>query len=667
MILTIKNFKCFLNAKFVFDDKTNCLITAPSGYGKSSIFEAIRFVFWGNRDADIISFCKKKCEVSLEYKDYIFKRTKNPNFFSIVSKKNGTIENPNDFIDIHFPKYPFKFISFSPLKQTEILNKISSNNKDILVLKENIKHIITEGNNEIKIHKNNLSIFEKTLDNLPDYNECMYKPEILNLNEQNLNLKLKDLKNNEQEMINSNELYNSYYNDIIELRKKLPKNFIEFNKIDSEIINLHSIILNFNNNNNKILCLNKKLSQYVDLDIIKEIQDIEKTLEILNYKKIHNDKINEEINVILKSCSKKISFNEIDKILNNYQEEENNENKIIYKCPDCNKNLILENNKLILMKDKNPDINKLKQVKNLLGSLFDNKELLEINKLNNKLSYFNSLKIDKQDLDRIKTEINNVDISVLKTELKQKEELNYNMKLLESLETKLLNTKRYTSDNLLIIRQEICHIEKDILNIKEYQRNLKDWELNEKIKTNRFYYINLINDTKSLIDRDLFTLENICKLKRFIEESQSESLSSLISQINKKLKILSSEFFTEEIIIKLEEFKQIQSSKSLKAQIDININYKGNNMKINNLSSGEYARVELMFDIILYDITNNNCPLLLDEVTANLDSETSSHILNVINKYFKDKNIFVIAHQAIEGVFDNVITEEYFNKNCHRV
>lgn len=675
MILTIKNFKCFLNAKFNFEDNTNCLITAPSGYGKSSIFEAIRFVFWGNRDADIITFCKKKCEVTLEYKDYIFKRSKNPNYFSIVSKKIGTIENPNDFIDIHFPKYPFKFISFSPLKQTEILNKISSNNKNIPSLQENLKHRITEGNNEIKLHKNNLNIYEKTLENLPNYSEDIVKPEEnKHDDEQILIMELKHLKKKEQDMINSNEIFNNNYLEVVELRNKCNLENKQ-NDLETYIINLHSSILNYNNNTSKILCITKKLDKYNnDKNLIDEIYKIEKSLEILNYKKIHNDKINTEINTILQTIScKDIPKNNLLKYIDNILDkdllcnDENAQYEKIYKCPDCNINLIIENGKLVKQKDKNPNINKFKKIKKLLLSMYESKELEEINELILKLNFLNSLKKDKEDLEILNKENKNVDIKNLKQQLKQKEELHYNLKLLESCELKLLNTRKYSTEDLILIRQEISQIEFKLKNIKEYQRNLKDWELNEKIKINRFHYINLINETKSLIDRDLATLENICKLKRLIEESQSESLSSLILQINEKLRILNSEFFTDEIIIKLEEYKQINSSKSLKPQIDINIKYKGNNIKINNLSSGEYARIELMFDIILYDITNNNCPLLLDEVTANLDSDTSSHILNIINKYFKGKNIYVIAHQAIEGVFDNVITDEYFDKNCHRI
>lgn len=163
MILTLKNFKCFQDAKFVLPDAGNVLINAPSGFGKSTIFDAIKFVLWGNKDTDTITFGKKKSEVTLEYNDLIFKRSKNPNTFVVSSKKMGIINDEVKFMKTNFPFYPSKFLSLNSVKQTNIIEAICSDN--IQELKQKIKILISEARDDVKSKTyNNLLKFKKLVD-----------------------------------------------------------------------------------------------------------------------------------------------------------------------------------------------------------------------------------------------------------------------------------------------------------------------------------------------------------------------------------------------------------------------------------------------------------------------------------------------------------------------
>ncbi len=75
---------------------------------------------------------------------------------------------------------------------------------------------------------------------------------------------------------------------------------------------------------------------------------------------------------------------------------------------------------------------------------------------------------------------------------------------------------------------------------------------------------------------------------------------------------------------------------------------------INMLSGGELQRVIIAFTLSLAEMSQSPL-LLLDECTSNLDQDLTNTVVGGIKKHFSQKNVLIIAHQVVSGIFDNVI------------
>jgi DNA repair exonuclease SbcCD ATPase subunit len=135
-------------------------------------------------------------------------------------------------------------------------------------------------------------------------------------------------------------------------------------------------------------------------------------------------------------------------------------------------------------------------------------------------------------------------------------------------------------------------------------------------------------------------------------EAEHESLHNVINIINTHLDLLLQDFFSDSfgdpIQIRLELVNQTRP------QVNTIINYKGNSVDYKSLSTGEYARVKLAFDLTFKEILGQSI-IMLDECTANLDQDLSTHIFDKIRATFPSKTILVVAHQVITGSFDHVL------------
>lgn len=664
MILTLKNFKCFTYAKFKFEDESNVLITAPSGYGKSTIFEAIKFVLWGNRDSDLISFGKKKCEVTLEYKGCIFKRTKNPNYLSIVSEKHGTIEEPQNYLDIHFSRYYQNFISLHGYQQMQILEKISSN-QNVDELKDKIKILMQQGNKKITELKTSINVLSKTLENMPSFKDLEKPKEPLDILQYNIKLeKCKELKTKEKEISVNNKINEQFTKEL--KRIKVPDIGCILDKYKTpleshdEVKKLLSKLIEKNNEfvikSGRIKELQKKLIPGVTSEKITELSEKINTQKNLLF---CNKSIVKNINALWVKCENVTKTSDVEKIKEIISKNDTNTHTS-RECPNCKIPLRIEGNKLVPVCSS---IHHLKEIVNLHSKICETENVNLLEK-----EYLKALaSIDSQkSIDEIKLN-ETVDVKMLLTDISQLEK--YCVKIEEKNNMiKRINSTPFTPQKEIDeIMEEIKELELSVKTMSEYSKELDNWKNNEKIKnviTN--HKLNLENDNKKL-ELALKLLENIETLKSLIEVAQNKSLKSLITIINKQVSEFCSCFFNDDIIVKFEEFKQIQSTKIIKPLINLTVIHKGIPMKINNLSSGEYARVKLAVDLIIYKLINTKCPLLLDEETANLDSEISTQIYNKIISQFSDKTILIIAHQAIEGIFNNVMNEDYFSTRCKKL
>ena len=193
--------------------------------------------------------------------------------------------------------------------------------------------------------------------------------------------------------------------------------------------------------------------------------------------------------------------------------------------------------------------------------------------------------------------------------------------------------------------------------IKESEENINKiniWKEKDKLYQK---YIDIKNTVRELGKKE----EHIKKyynasleLQTIVLKTESISLLSIIESINNHSSIYLEHFFPNEpISVQLTPFKETKTK--TKYQINVKILYKGIDMDLSMLSGGELSRVVLAYTLALSEIFNSPL-LLLDECTASLNEDLANVIFDYIKSNFCNKTILVIAHQVVNGVFDNIIS-----------
>jgi len=156
MKLVLKNFCCWENKIFIFPDKGNVLLSAPSGSGKTSIIRAIIFAFFGTGQK-IVQHGKRTCSVELQVDDLHIIRTKGPGRL-IVNNVHEDDEAQalinkyvyNDMIHVS-QDMTHNFVMMNPNDKLQVLEKIIFNNIDIHSVKTGIRDKIKECENKILV------------------------------------------------------------------------------------------------------------------------------------------------------------------------------------------------------------------------------------------------------------------------------------------------------------------------------------------------------------------------------------------------------------------------------------------------------------------------------------------------------------------------------------
>lgn len=225
----------------------------------------------------------------------------------------------------------------------------------------------------------------------------------------------------------------------------------------------------------------------------------------------------------------------------------------------------------------------------------------------------------------------------------------------ERLEGKLSALKE-TKNNIKYNDQTIPRLEQLLIEINyglEYHIHLTAYQ-NFQIQLRKYKKVketlnNFILKKENMEQTYLKTLV----FKQKVIEAEHESLEQIINTINSHLTILLQDFFSESFGDPIQIYLELVSEK--RPQVNTIINYKGNRVDYKALSTGEYARVKLAFDLTFKEILGENI-IMLDECTANLDQDLSTKIFNKIKATFPSKTILVVAHQVVMGTFDHILS-----------
>jgi DNA repair exonuclease SbcCD ATPase subunit len=242
-----------------------------------------------------------------------------------------------------------------------------------------------------------------------------------------------------------------------------------------------------------------------------------------------------------------------------------------------------------------------------------------------------------------KERANKATIERLSAELKLLETKKSGIKISEFVDIQALERERETlQSSLEEVETALQDLNKNVENIKRF----REYEaIMESIKIER----DAVEELKNQEEQSRKRYEAVCILKQKINEAESISLINIINSINSHVQVYLDLFFpTDPMSARL-------SSKDEKAEIKINIEYKGIEMDIHMLSGGELSRVVLAYTLGLGEIFNIPL-LLLDECTASLDQELTNVVIDGIKSNFTDKLVVMIVHQAVSGLFDRTIT-----------
>lgn len=294
---------------------------------------------------------------------------------------------------------------------------------------------------------------------------------------------------------------------------------------------------------------------------------------------------------------------------------------------------------LDILKDEKRDLTiqqsqmyqKIKVKNNLLQKVKTKEkyEALEHQKIKDSIESYNQALIEKySELEKLKTFLTlNGRLKALNNQLSN---LNYNDESIPQ-NTELLDQINSSIDYY-------NNLEKYMLFIDHLKKYKKVKDTFKKLKENK----------KEMEQMYLKTI----LFKQKVIESEHESLQFMVNIINTHLSILLQDFFSESFGDPIQIYLELTNEK--RPQVDIIINYKGNRTDHKSLSTGEYARVQLAFDLVFKEILGQNI-IMLDECTANLDQDLSTKIFNTIKASFPSKTILVVAHQVIKGTFDHVL------------
>ena len=515
----------------------------------------------------------------------------------------------------------------------------------------------------------------------------MYQEEIEHLNFKKIKLEKKLWKEMSSQDLNTNlQELKSFKADILKI--EMYKSQISENTIDQQEIT---------HNENEIIRLKQQLKYY------KELQQQQNTYEcpccnvvlkletdrLVKYTATYIESNNETRDTIASAITN-IS-NEISLLENkNYSNKKKLESNIeLTKKIDDITQMYEE---IISVDQVNNDIkyfedyktqqkmyqNKLNEIvenitnKNLSSSYFNFKRKLE-KKQKRLESLCNSnvntevelLEFDINDEESLRNDIiqqntlkHDLEINTTQIEKQKKELIDINSKISRLEKSHLLKYKKIRNVEIVkeMISSQIQDITETIQEKTKFELLLQKIEYWKKYKSELDNYNSLNQKIKQLEQLEISCrnkYNSSLKLKEKIIEAESVYMINIINLINIHAKMYLDNFFIENpIIVELQTYKK--TSKKIKPQINLLINYKSMEADLSMLSGGEISRVILAFTLALGEIFSSPI-MLLDECTSSLDQDLNEEIIESIKQNFKGKYTLIIAHQTINGKYDNVV------------
>jgi DNA repair exonuclease SbcCD ATPase subunit len=218
--------------------------------------------------------------------------------------------------------------------------------------------------------------------------------------------------------------------------------------------------------------------------------------------------------------------------------------------------------------------------------------------------------------------------------------------------------------DIKILKKELLAIDDNIVITKN--QHLEDKKLStsveayiafqEQEKQLKYWQEQLENAKQELQIAEKTHTANVI-LKNKYTQAEIMALDCTIESINEHTRYYLDTFFTEhQLKVVLETIYKGIKNKSF--QINTMIEYRGNEYdSISSLSGGEFDRCTLASICGINSMIGSPI-LILDESLSSLDTDANTEIIRFLGELAQDKLILVCSHEAVTGIFDDIIMLE---------
>ena len=691
LTLTLKNFKCWENQTFTFDEQGIVLLSGMSGKGKSTILNAILYVISGQvKNITMFGKEKVKSEVTLTLPSFTITRGKNPTVFTVKKDKEVLeLEKAQTVIDSYFGS-SFKHISYidqdnqysfvylSPEAKMTFLRELLLSNEPIDTYREQTKQRLDRAKKEVIEHDTALGMstsfikslsFTKqepllvgkrviTIDNVVD-----------TMNTQKTNLEKS--KKNRTILVNKRAHAEEWYN-------KQQKH--------KDIVTQLSLLGDKERFEKRLDELTHQKLRYEQQKEQREKQ--QKYLECIQL----FEECTEKLHVVDRSFEAKLPS--IDMLVNIYRhivklgdsmgdrtvedldlslsDIQLNVQRLTdrlhpsLECPSCQTTLILKDNMLkTVTKDDSVvlDVKQLTTQLNLAKKQLDNvqkeKNRLEQQTIeyNDYIGRFDALlttlnRSESDDFEAIQTHYRQQERTFMLLNSKREDALKKIIELNTQLEA--IGPIPEDMDSSTTNADKIKEYEVKIDTYTESYETLREWK---RVHDMNQQYTELKESMDGHVHaKDYFNEEvKACELLLYyIKEAETSSIFEFIDGLNQHASLYLEDFFPDEDLrVELVTTKELKSGKD-KLGLFFEVSYKTIKGDIDILSGGQRDRVNLAFTLAFSELVDSKV-LLLDECVSSLDSDTSDVVIDTLKEKYKNKLVICVAHQVNTGVFDKVI------------
>lgn len=574
-------------------------------------------------------------------------------------------------------------------KQQQLQEQLNSLNDEILRVDKELKTLNLQDINQIKNRIEFLRINKELLTQRNSFKNDQQQLKALSVIEQaqlqdsyDQLIRIPVIENKTKEL-KSKLSEKQLYLQLTKRKKELLLEIDEYDKIDIYIAEIEEL----QNREQELMHEKVKLK---DQTIIHKCPNCSIFLKINNSKlekmenyKDENKRSEKEIDIELKTVRKDKndyisnkteleSFQKELKLIETKLEKYNSFDDTI----DYEKLLTEHSEEILIQNDRQNQINSLKRkidneeysatfqsLKRKLEVKEDSIKKLEYELKKIELNVNNNDQSDDDDIDLLRSKLTQCELDKQKYDLLSKQKLtieNKKNKVIKQLNEIELPESDYTEE-IKISRKNIkeyedaeIHFRETAVKLEKYMNYKKQLEEYNKWETK----LNDMIFSEQKARESLIIAET---LLRKIKETESSATTNIIANINTHLQFYLEKFFNDPIFVEIVPFEETKTGEK-KPCINIQVSYKGSECELDNLSGGERARVELAICLSINNLIGSKI-LLLDEVFAWLNERSIDKIVEVLKNeaHENEKLIICIAHQAVEGEYDNVLSLDKFN------